>query len=386
MDNSHRENQRYTYTNNNQNNYNRQDVYNMNNIGASYIPSETGYRDTNQRFSNNFKDEKMIVASQLFDQSFASNRDKHDNEFEINPKLHTNGSNFNLLTQSIHHTNNKPTNNEPFINNFSSVNNFPTQNKETNQINQFHSSNGTKMIFDLNKNVDFDKIMTSLSVQNNNGNRHTSYEAPQTFKDQNYSELNRCMQCNTFTTAIEQIFELQCGCRYCKNCLMTKIDQSTDGKVVMNKMELSSSKLKKVKCICGINFDVEYAIAVSVPNIELYIQESESRLSNYVSNNCLVCRRPRESLQDIYGADRATYALPCFDENNNQINTHLICRDCLVVRKGKIKEAIKYTKTHKKENHALFSCKICDKKHKVEIKYLMILAKSSNVGCECSLL
>jgi hypothetical protein len=123
------------------------------------------------------------------------------------------------------------------------------------------------------------------------------YEFVEIFEDKNIynaiidecPQLASCIECNK-NLPDANLFKLKCGCVYCNECLDIKIDEATDGKKILCKLE--KKKSKKIDCKCGRLFDLDDAVNVFKEKIDKkYFDNCKKRLEHYVEIHCMICSK-----------------------------------------------------------------------------------------------
>ena len=97
---------------------------------------------------------------------------------------------------------------------------------------------------------------------------------------------------------IDQI-ELNCGCHYCKKCLIHLINIVTDNNVILNVYE--KKILKKIKCHCqdGFNYKEAKEKAIDENYCEETKEDAIERLSNSCEEYCLNCLRKMKKSMNV---------------------------------------------------------------------------------------
>lgn len=84
-----------------------------------------------------------------------------------------------------------------------------------------------------------------------------------------------------------EIFQLQCLCRYCHFCLVFKLKEVTDGKMVLNKYEINH--LKGGFCLCKGTFDFKEVLHILNEPFIIETNKAKQRLTQLAMTICCYC-------------------------------------------------------------------------------------------------
>jgi hypothetical protein len=192
---------------------------------------------------------------------------------------------------------------------------------------------------------------------------------------------------------------MPCGCRICFNCANERIRTDTDGKVVLNNFEKSKLynnylgylNIKPSICACGLPFDVDTAIKITIRNVDDHTRQAHVRITNYVEKYCFSCRK---NMSKAAGDNpmkinnpHNVIRIPIIQENDPTTANvpHLLCKDCIFPVRADINQKVKTGRLEPNCKTIPINCAVCIKTHQVETKILKPLLKTEDGGC-CSIL
>ena len=236
-----------------------------------------------------------------------------------------------------------------------------------------------------------------------------------------------CCQCGK--PCFSEVYEMKCGCQFCKECLMQNLEASTNGDIFQNKFERKYAE--KYGCLCKNVFDPEEAFNLLKLDPNKYKVNSMHRLNQYVGIFCMICgsqvldggdemmvnsnrtndnffrfkiKKPDNLIKELKKEQReSARSHTMSNENeinsigNNNINSnnnnfesddneeisyydHIICANC--IEKELQKDAQNYENRRKQDK--IFHCKICDVDHVIECSQCNKIFKKGccSSGCD----
>ena len=189
--------------------------------------------------------------------------------------------------------------------------------------------------------------------------------------------ISSCFACNQ-KFDIKELKTMKCLCRYCPNCLSSKIKTSTKELKVLNRYELTT--FPRELCECGKEFDSQEAIQLLGEDISEESVKAAERMIDYVQTLCMLCCKEvakvtREGDKRTVSQVEKYKVVRIQQENGNNKGIeysdvpHVICLSCY--EKEKENENINKAKEKKKkvmvieDKKLVMTCKICRKKHNI---------------------
>ena len=238
---------------------------------------------------------------------------------------------------------------------------------------------------------------------------------------------SKSLCCRCGKPCYSEIYEMKCGCQFCKECLMQSLETATNGDIFQNKFERKYAE--KICCLCKNIFDPEEAFNLLKLDPNKYKFNAMQRLNKYVGIFCMICctqildggdemmvnsnrtndnffrfkiKKPDNLIMELKKEQRESpISHTMSNENeinsigNNNSNTnnnnfdyddneeisycdHIICAIC--VEKELQKDAQNYE--NRKKHDKIFHCKICDVDHIIECsQWNKIFKKGCCAGC-----
>ena len=202
--------------------------------------------------------------------------------------------------------------------------------------------------------------------------------------------ISLCYKCNKTSS---DLIQLNCGCHYCKNCLMDLINLSTNSNIILNIYE--KKKTKKIRCHCENDFNYEEAIEnlIDENKYNEKKKEAEERLITYCEEKCLNCLKKFERNMNV----RSNHKKPSYYEMDIKINKleinerliegidyceerHILCPECFEkLSENKDKNNFVF----EGREYKIIKCHICNINHLVDkLKWKKLFPKPvCSKGC-----
>jgi hypothetical protein len=200
-----------------------------------------------------------------------------------------------------------------------------------------------------------------------------------------------CESCKKFTEE-KDFKQLECNCKICKTCLMSKVKIITEDKVCFNTFEerkfsfkIENEKLKTVHCFCYTEFNYIDAIRkFNEDELKEFLDQANVRLAEQVQDHCLGCEinLPKEATnlhdpnsgQDVPTSKPKGFTVKIL-ENNGKVNTnHIICSKCYKKVKSQMEEDTKPDQIH---------CNLCDADHSIDPRVWENKLNEKKCICDC---
>ncbi len=97
-----------------------------------------------------------------------------------------------------------------------------------------------------------------------------------------------CSKCKKKVNTLQEIFNLNCDCNYCRKCLEDILNESTKNLKVLNDYELRT--FEKTKCSCGKDFDPNYVLQY-FGNLNESTTKAQQRMIECTETLCMICCR-----------------------------------------------------------------------------------------------
>ena len=182
--------------------------------------------------------------------------------------------------------------------------------------------------------------------------------------------------------------KMECGCKFCQNCLIQNILLATNDKIILNEFEKKTLKLRKIKCPCGKPFNLQEAITLQYKeDIPKYTKEAFQRLKATSEITCGVCLKVHEKINQSKAANMNTDTrrddpVILFDVNDDTCNfVHLMCKGCLETFREDFGKLIKKGECKEEDVMIPYDCKVCCKRHTVENRKIKNKKNSDNACC-----
>jgi hypothetical protein len=137
-------------------------------------------------------------------------------------------------------------------------------------------------------------------------------------------------------------------------------------------------QIKPVHCACGGVFDVDFAVTASVKNTSDLIKLSQDRLCAVASSHCFNCLAQQRAGMNS-GFDN-TQKFEIKHQPSIANSPHFLCQNCQPVIRLALIESFKKSKEPNKEEFSI-NCKVCDAKHRVEIRKFKHILKGDGKCC-----
>lgn len=223
-----------------------------------------------------------------------------------------------------------------------------------------------------------------------------------------------CAQCGK-TCNSSDILTMKCQCQFCKECLTSNLQASTNGEMLLNKFEKNYGE--KYGCLCKNVFEPEEAFKLLRIDPEPYKINAQHRMNQYVRIFCILCglqvvdsademmvntnrttdnyfrfkikkpsgykvRTGEESARSKQKSNRSGGSVNTNTGNDtNEVSycDHIMCANCVERELQKDSAA---QEEESKKSCKVFMCKICNVEHYIEkAEWNKIFKKTCCVTC-----